>query len=438
MNISNCLASIKLLLQNRRRQLFLLGGLPILIAACAEAPVLPQRPSASSAALAFDAAIDFAVDDILIQAQRLPEFQPAKKSTVEALLQREASVAPRSKIMVDLALDSISGQQTLGTRLLDERLLARAKSRFPQFEVLPLIDSIKSNSGLASGNFLIASSLTRLGTQVTSVDTRYRINLSLTDLRTGYILAQSAAQTTAVGINVTPTRFYQDSPSIKRDRIVDGQIKTSQANVGAEADGVYVSSLETSSLVAEGSKLYDAGQAEAALRMYEIAALRPDGKQLRTFNGLYLTNMQLGRTEAAERAFFHIVSLGLETNSLAIKFLFKPGATDFLTDQGVSAPYPMWLRVLGTQIANSRKCLSIVGHSSKTGAELFNERLSYARALSIQKRLEAATPPTAGYLQSVGMGYRENVIGTGADDLSDAMDRRVEFRTRDCSPGVNK
>lgn len=436
--MSNYIDSLFFVRQQRRCQLFLVVSLAILLTACAETPVLLQRPTASSATLAFDAAIDFAVDDILIQAQQLPEFQPAKKSTVDALLQRETNVTKRSKIMVDVALDSVSGQQTLGTRFLDERLLARAKMKFPQFEVSPLIDSIKSTNALASGNFLIAPSLTRLGTQIAAVDARYRINLSLTDLRTGYVLAQSAAQTTAVGISVTPTRFYQDSPSIKRDRIVDGQVKTSQATVGSEADGVYVSSLTTSSLISEGGRLYDAGQAEAALRTYEVAALRPDGKQLRTFNGLYLTNLQLGRTEAAERAFSHIVSLGLEANSLAIKFLFKPGTTEFLTDQGVSGPYPMWLRVLGTQITNSRKCLSIVGHSSRTGSELFNDRLSYARALSIQKRLEATTSLIAGYLQSVGMGYRENVIGTGADDLSDAMDRRVEFRTRDCSSEVNK
>jgi hypothetical protein len=31
------------------------------------------------------------------------------------------------------------------------------------------------------------------------------------------------------------------------------------------------------------------------------------------------------------------------------------------------------------------------------------------------------------------MGFRENLIGTGTDDLRDALDRRVEFRVRSCS-----
>ena len=31
-----------------------------------------------------------------------------------------------------------------------------------------------------------------------------------------------------------------------------------------------------------------------------------------------------------------------------------------------------------------------------------------------------------------GMGWRENIVGTGTDDVSDALDRRVEFKIVDC------
>jgi hypothetical protein len=30
------------------------------------------------------------------------------------------------------------------------------------------------------------------------------------------------------------------------------------------------------------------------------------------------------------------------------------------------------------------------------------------------------------------MGWRENIVGTGTDDVSDALDRRVEFKIVDC------
>ena len=31
-----------------------------------------------------------------------------------------------------------------------------------------------------------------------------------------------------------------------------------------------------------------------------------------------------------------------------------------------------------------------------------------------------------------GVGFRENIIGTGTDDATDALDRRVEFRIGGC------
>jgi outer membrane protein OmpA-like peptidoglycan-associated protein len=407
-------------------------ALTLVLVACAAPPPPPQRPQAPAAAVAFDAAIDFAVDDLLTQAQRLPEFQPPAKSLVESVLKKDAPVA-RSKIVVDVALDSQTGQQTVGTRFLDSRLLSRAMAKFPQFEVMPIPASVQNGKGLTTERFLLASTLSPLGLQSSEAEGRYRINLSLTDLRTGYVLAQAGVNTTATGVDATPTSFYQDSPSLVRDRIVDGQIRTAQTKTGAEADTIYVTSLTVSALITEGVRLYDAGQFEEALRTYEAAVARPDGKQLRVFNGLYLSNMQIGRTEAAEGAFGHIVALGLSTNSLSFKFLFKPGSTDFLQDPKISGPYAMWLRVLAKEMASAQQCVTVLGHSSRTGSEQVNERLSLARASTLQRRLEGMSPTLLGRMQSVGMGFRENLIGTGTDDLRDALDRRVEFRVRNCS-----
>jgi hypothetical protein len=159
----------------------------MLVVSCA-APA-PQRPEAPSAAIAFDTAIDYAVDDLLVQAQRLPEFQPLTKDAVEAALRRDAS--PRSKIVVDVALDSVSGQQTLATRFLDARLMGRAMARFPQFDVAPLGSKNQTSSGLPNGRFLLAAVLSPLGQQASSTDARFRINLSLTDLQTGYVFVAS-------------------------------------------------------------------------------------------------------------------------------------------------------------------------------------------------------------------------------------------------------
>ncbi len=403
----------------------------ILLACAAPPPPPPQRLEAPTAAVAFDAAIDFAVDDLLSQAQRLPDFKPPEKSMVESMLQKDKPPV-RSKFVVDVAVDSQTGQQTAGTRFLDSRLLLRAQAKFPQFEVVALPASLQPGKGLTNERYLLAATLSPMEKQGTDAQMRYRINLSLTDLRSGFVLAQAGANATATGVDTTPTSFYQDSPSLVRDRIVEGQIRTAEARAGAEADAVYVASLTVSALIGEGARLYDAGQFEESLRLYEAAVARPDGKQQRVFNGLYLTNKQLGHNEAAEQAFGSIVALGLSTNSLSFKFLFKPATTDFLADPKISAPYDMWLRVLAREIASSVHCVTVLGHSSHTGSEQVNDRLSLARAASMQRKLEASAPTLVGRLQSVGMGFRENLIGTGTDDLRDALDRRVEFRVRAC------
>jgi outer membrane protein OmpA-like peptidoglycan-associated protein len=92
----------------------------------------------------------------------------------------------------------------------------------------------------------------------------------------------------------------------------------------------------------------------------------------------------------------------------------------------------MWLRLVAREVASSKACLNIVGHTSRTGQEKYNDTLSLQRAVTIQRRIEALSPETAGRLTSVGMGFRENLVGSGTDDLRDALDRRVEFKVRNC------
>ena len=78
-------------------------------------------------------------------------------------------------------------------------------------------------------------------------------------------------------------------------------------------------------------------------------------------------------------------------------------------------------------------CLEIIGHTSRTGPEPLNERLSLGRAEDIQARLAAAAPPLRHRIITSGKGSRENLIGIATDDARDALDRRVEFNVIRCS-----
>lgn len=413
----------------RRWALPLLASL--LLAACAAPPPppLPERPVAPASEVVFDAGIDFAVDDLLTQARRLPAFAPPpERGGLGGLIKKEEAPPPRGVIAVDPAIDGNTGQQTAASKLLDTRLLERAAARFSQFDVLP----VGAPDALPKAQFVLAGTLTPVAV-ANSARGGFRINLSLTDIRTGFVVAQSVARVANEGVDTTPTQFFRDSPSLTKDRVIEGQIRTAQASTGTEADGVYMARMPVNALLAEGARQYEAANYADALRFYEQAASRVEGQQLRALNGLYLANVQLGRTEAAEQAFAKIVALGLATNSLSVKFLFRPGSTDFLPDPKISGPYTMWLRQVAREVAASNACLSIVGHTSRTGADQINERLSLQRAVSIQRRIEGFAPETAQRLQSAGLGSRENLVGSGTDDLRDSLDRRVEFRVRSCS-----
>ncbi len=399
-------------------------ALALALGACVSNPPQVERPTALSDDALLEQGIQFAAEDLVAQALKTPGFQPAAPSGLGQILKSEPP--PKAVVVIDNTIEGVSGQQTVATRMVDGRLLQALKSRLENHAVEAV-----TTENVKVANFVVTSTLTQL--KDGNNRTNFRVNVSLTDLRSGFVIAQSVARVRPTGVDETPTKFFRESPAISKDRAVEGQIKTAQTRVGDEADGLYVARLPVGALIAEGDKHYEAGRCEDALKYYDAAASRPEGLQLRVLNALYLCHMQLGRTDAAETAFGRIVSLGLATNNLSVKFLFRPGSTDFINDPKINLSYAMWLRQIAKETAAARVCMLVTGHTSRTGTEQTNDRLSLQRAAVIQKRLEGIAPDMAGRLQPVGMGFRENLVGTGTDDLRDALDRRVEFKVRPCS-----
>jgi outer membrane protein OmpA-like peptidoglycan-associated protein len=92
----------------------------------------------------------------------------------------------------------------------------------------------------------------------------------------------------------------------------------------------------------------------------------------------------------------------------------------------------MWLKQIAGRVTQSNLCLEIVGHTSPTGPAQVNERLSALRAQTIKQLLERDEPRLSERLIATGVGPKETLIGTGKDDASDALDRRVEFKVLKC------
>jgi outer membrane protein OmpA-like peptidoglycan-associated protein len=100
----------------------------------------------------------------------------------------------------------------------------------------------------------------------------------------------------------------------------------------------------------------------------------------------------------------------------------------FATDSTFSGSYAQWLRQIAAQTLSSQSCLQIMGHTSPVGPAAMNDSLSLLRAEYIQSRLEDDKPLLKPRMVAAGMGSRENLIGTGRDDATDMLDRRVELK----------
>ena len=388
---------------------FLLGLTSLLIA-CAQMPAQPPH----DAALPFALALNQSVDDLFSQTQKLPAF-----------LARVESRLKLGAIVVDPLLDGASGQQTEVTKMAEQRVIERVQDRFQQFTVLSF-----NSGGVAGAQYVLNGTLTQIGASTSHG--QYRLSLALVELKSGLVIAQAVSRVSDLTLNTNPTAFYRDSPVIAKDRVVEGYIRTSETKAGLPADALYLDRLPTSALVSEAIISYNAERFNEALTRYEAAANRADGQQLRIYSGLYLTQRQLGKTEAAEKTFGTIARLGLATNNLSVKFLFKPGSTEFVSDAKVSGAYPMWLRQIARQAVLIDACVVVTGHTSRTGSEQINTKLSLQRASLVKQRLEIAVPELAKKLRDVGLGYLENIVGTATDDARDALDRRVEFKVTRC------
>jgi outer membrane protein OmpA-like peptidoglycan-associated protein len=223
-----------------------------------------------------------------------------------------------------------------------------------------------------------------------------------------------------------------------RDASTDSYVKTCQGTkVGDNVDQAYADRIVVASLVNDGIEAYDQGRYRDALDVYQSALKTPGGEQLRVLNGIYLANYKLRRSQAAMDAFGKVVEYGLEGDKLSVKFLFKPGSTQFISDRSIRAPYEAWLDKIAERASSKQSCLEVVGHTSATGLPAVNDRLSALRADYVKDRLEDERKSLRGRLVSTGKGSREMIVGTGRDDASDSLDRRVEFKVIQCGGGTS-
>lgn len=401
----------------------------------AVAPAKAAPPATTAAAPAAPPATPAAAAPAAPPPPILP-YPEAVLSAATALLKNAqlpapgAPAQPRYMVVIDPLVDGMTGAQSNATQAMGQQLAALIRDKYPKFDLQPF-----SAANVARSPLVLIGTFTGVNAARQSAGKReaYRICFALADLKTGKLVSKGLAFSRPEDVDPTPLASFRDAPAWTEDPATLGYIRTCQGTKAGDAiNALYTERILAAAQVAEAIDAYDAGRYQEALDLYSSAQRSAAGDQFRVYNGIYLANWKLGRRDRAEDAFGKIVDFGLQQKRLAVKFLFRPGSTAFGTDTRLTEAYPLWLKSIAARTTTGAACLEITGHTSATGPEPLNERLSLLRAEYVKTRLEASSPALGQRSIANGMGSRQTLVGNGRDDASDALDRRVEFKVIGC------
>lgn len=398
--------------------LSLVAGL--LLASCASEP--PSTASVTATTTVAAAPVPAAAP---VTAVPLDE---AVRKAAEDLFAK-ASLAQNQKfdLVIDPLVDGNTGFQTQTTAKVEESVVELVRAGYPQI-------AVKSFNGaaLASLPLIMVGTFTPINLQGKADGDKdaYRVCFALADLKTGKIISKGFARALPGGVDATPQAFFRDLPVWLRDSAVDGYIKTCQGTkAGDPIHPAYVDTVAAAAAINEATLAYDQKRYKDALALYQAAMKNPAGRQARTQAGIYLSNLKLGRKPAAMKSFGDLVDMGLAAEKLAVRFDFKPGATAF---SGNEHPYALWLTEIAKKSLKQPGCIEVGGHMSRSASEPLSERLSLQRAEFVRQKLSAIQPAFGKRSSAQGYGFKQNLIGTGQGDPSDALDERIEFRRVGC------
>ena len=360
-------------------------------------------------------------------------FDQALLKAANDLLSKASVDGDKVTLLIDPLIDGVTGAQTIATRGMERKIVELVKTDYPKFQV----DKFSTGAVAKSPIVLIGTfTLINNAGQAGGAKDAYRICLALADLKAKKIVSKGVARAKPDGVDSTPTAYFADSPVLAKDAATDAYIKSCQGTKpGDPIEQVYTDRILAGALIADAIVSYDAKRYQDALELYQSAVKTPGGDQLRARNGIYLANWKLKRQEAASEAFGNVLDYGFASNRIAVKFLFRPGSTSI--NDSAAAPYSMWIKQIAKRGEKAGACLELVGHTSPTGPEPLNKRLSVLRAEAIKDRIQSDVPAFGKRMVAAGVGSAENLIGSGKDDVSDALDRRVEFKVIAGCSGTN-
>ncbi len=354
--------------------------------------------------------------------------------TTKLLARAQVDRGEKRVLVVDPMIDRASGNQTAVTRAMEPRVVRTVSQHYPRIEAAPF-----TLASLDRQPIVLVGCTTPVAAPGTAMPPTggqayaYRIWASLADLRTGkFISREEVAWVRPEDVDMSPTLFFRDSPVWTLSGGMGAHLQACAGDLGDTVSPAYLNSIRAGAAVNDGITAYESGRYPEALALYTQASQLPGGDQPRVWNGIYLANFQMNRQQEAEDAFGRMVDLALTNGFLSVKFVFLPYSVDFWPDRTVSGQYPVWLRQIAQRSGSRNTCLLLIGHTSPTGTPAANEALSERRAQFVRRQLVQRAPVLRTRTQAEGRGAREPIVGTGKDNWTDLLDRRVEFQPHPC------
>lgn len=357
-----------------------------------------------------------------------PEFHKNLSDAIQFVATHlKTQVAPKAfsdakVIPVDLFFNEHSAEEATASKNLQQNLVAALTATLPNASFGPMDTRNIQNARwatLASYASVKASEVNRDGQWI-------RLKVAIADIKTGEVVAQVVTHVDAKQFNTAPTRFYKSAPMYLTDTSHQDRNAVLAGQRRPLGNGLMVRAA-----MMEATQSFDAENwTEAEQRFTRVLELSP--AHTGALSGLYEVLWLSGNKTEAEKVFVRLSAAGMDAGSLSVKLLFKLSSTDFIDEADLNQQYQLWLRAIGQAVVAKNVCLDVNGHASASGSVEFNQRLSLSRAARIVSRLQQAAHLPKGALASYGKGSTEMIAGTGADDATDSIDRRVEFVVRDC------
>jgi outer membrane protein OmpA-like peptidoglycan-associated protein len=259
---------------------------------------------------------------------------------------------------------------------------------------------------------------------------KYKVYSAVFEKSSGVVHASASVHIR--NFDTTPMDIYKDSPTFLKGQNYNQHVDSVKKKPNESVNKTYHDKLPAKSIRVKGDALYEKKEYAESLNYYNQAERSMNQPEMEVLNGLFTNLVRQESLEEAERIYGKLLRLSIaETNGISSKITFSPNATMPIANK--ARIYMIYMRQIAKFVVSKPSCrVTIIGHCSRTGSEAYNDTLSLQRAQSIQKQMSFFAPEIIKRTEAIGRGFRENIVGTGRDDLTDEIDRRVEFKFNKC------